>query len=223
MQLPPPFIEPREPDLRAELEAMRCLEECKQHLRLRGIPLPVPVERWVEHPLGCDVGIEARPGADGFNYLGTKIIRISPDIVDRDTRFRWVMAHELGHARLHTPSSPRLRHDDPSYDNLYANEVERQAQRFAAAFLMPLNQIVKALFDACIAYGLTPDNTIPKLLRRLPETVRLWSTVFLPFLSHRFGVTRYGVVFRMGELRLFDGAPLMLPRHVVLLSPVFSK
>jgi len=215
--LPPPFKETRSADLAAEIAAMNCLEECRTSLRLAQIPLPVPIERWIEHPLKMDYGIDDMPGADGYNVLGTKVIRISPRILDDKTRYRWVLAHELGHARLHDLKSPRLKLDDPRYSQLYANEVERQANRFAAAFLMPLRSLVHSFFDICRARSLDAEHTIVSLLTRTQHSPELWYRVFLPELAERFGVNRYGVLFRLGELRLGDDTPFILPRHSIVL------
>jgi len=164
-----------------------------------------------------DYGIDDLPGADGYNILGTKIIRISPRILDDETRYRWVLAHELGHARLHDLQSPRLKLDHPQYSQLYANEVERQANRFAAAFLMPLRSLVRSFFDICRTHSLDAEHTIVSLLTRTKFSAELWYHVFLPELAKRFGVNRYGVLFRLGELRLGDDAPFVLPRHSVVL------
>lgn len=90
----------------------------------------------MENELGRHLGLSLR--ADG-----TAVVRVSrpSDDPDRDVpgdRQRFTIAHELGHLVLHHACPPPVSAAD-------AMRVEKQAHRFAAAFLAPADPIVADL------------------------------------------------------------------------------
>jgi len=220
--LPKPFLEPRDEDRAAEQRAELCIERCCSAQGLKAVPLPIPVEEWIERPLGIDYGFEqiANRGDRrilGYANLAANRIRINADIAHDDHRVRWTAAHELGHIELHTPIQHvwTEQHDtDPDWTHRYRNPYERQADRFAGAFLMPSRSLVAELFRLCAQGSLRPETTIPELVTGSEESLTLWRDLFLPGLCATFGVSTFGAVYRLADLRLFDGAPVLLQRHV---------
>lgn len=216
--LPLPFIETRPEARRAEQAATECLEACRVALGLAEIPLPVPVERWVESVLGIDFGFERIAPMDGTLVLGRaepdrRVIRVDESLVNDDPRLRWTIAHELGHVMLHTEVSETMQ-AHTTVELLESSPIEQQADRFAGAFLMPAKSIVSVLFNLCSTHELDPALTIPDLMGSSEVSVTLWRSIFLPGICEAFGVSRYGALHRLADLRLFDDAPLLLPRHV---------
>jgi len=209
----------------AEVIAAECLERCVSALRLSELVAPIPAELWVEHPLGFDFGYESiaprTPGFEtcGYAKLGTNIIRLNESIAGNNSKVRWTTAHEIGHHLLHTKpkhSWTPLLTNEPSWR--YRNLWERQADRFAAAFLMPPKLLVRQLFKVCHAFHLNDEETIIELLSDTPHATQLWTEVFVPELAKSFGVSPFGVVYRLADLRLFDGAPILLPKHAFRLG-----
>lgn len=216
--LPEPFSEPRDADRLAEATAAACLDACCTQLGLASIPLPVPIERWIEHPLGVDFGFEEMTDSAGYAILDQRTIRIADLLCNDEPRLRWTIAHELGHLLLHQPDPEALRPTQPDYHQIYKNDRERQAERFAAAMLLPIRQLVSTLFQACEESRLSSEDAIFEISQDTPRAFDLWSRVFIPAICERFCVSRTGALFRLGELRLEDGAPFMLPKVLVALS-----
>lgn len=75
-----------------------------------------------------DFGTEKLDGLSTYNSKGRRIIFINSRM--SNDRIRFSLAHELGHTIMHMPQLP-----DPSRD------VEDEANRFAAQFLMPDKEI----------------------------------------------------------------------------------
>lgn len=216
-----PFIETRPEAKRAERAASECLEACRVALGLAEIPLPVPVEAWVESALDIDFGFERIAPMDGSRVLGRaepsrRLIRVDESLVDDEPRLRWTIAHELGHVLLHADGDEmnETTHAPATIELLESSPIEQQANRFAGALLMPAKFIVIALFDFCNRHELDAAATIPELTGSSEASESLWRTIFLPGICETFGVSRFGALHRLGDLRLFDDAPLLLPRHV---------
>lgn len=107
--------------------------------------LPVPVESIAEHCLGYDLeitdeGLFADPSFLGGISFETNTIFVNASIEDHEGRYTFTIAHEIGHHVLHRDL----------YDELVADRsqilcreqkqkplIERQADRFAAALIMP--------------------------------------------------------------------------------------
>lgn len=79
-----------------------------------------------------DFGTDKLDGLSTFNSRGRRIIFLNSRMPN--DRLRFSLAHELGHTVMHMPQLP-----DPSQD------VEAEANRFAAQFLMPAQEIESML------------------------------------------------------------------------------
>ena len=107
--------------------------------------LPVPVESIAEHFLNYDLeitdeGLFADPSFLGGISFETNTIFVNASVEDHEGRYTFTIAHEIGHHVLHKDL----------YDQLVADRsqilcreekrkplIERQADRFAAALMMP--------------------------------------------------------------------------------------
>ena len=117
----------------------------------RSRSLPIPIEQIVEH-LGLD--IVPSPGLqESFDMVGYTSADMTCIYVDRvvaesrESRYRFTLAHEIAHVRLHTQAFEKLRKDvrTPSEwpaiilgipDVLYGS-MEWQANTFAGLILVP--------------------------------------------------------------------------------------
>jgi Zn-dependent peptidase ImmA (M78 family) len=107
--------------------------------------LPVPVESIAEHFLKYDLeitdeGLFSDPSFLGGISFETNTIFVNASLEDHEGRYTFTIAHEIGHHALHKDL----------YDELVADRsqilcreeknkplIERQADRFAAALMMP--------------------------------------------------------------------------------------
>lgn len=208
-----PFeLEPSPRVRRVEGEAHHCLTECAEALGLAEVPLPIPVERWIEKPLGIDFGIadlsEYGPDVLGATFIDSNEILVSETLVNIPTRLRFTAAHELGHFRLH---ADQRRHFTESVSGGPGSpiQIERQADRFAAAFLMPLDAVMPRVLDALDFYKLDHEVCTVMLSEPCGEGDWLWRRCVLPRLTRAFDVSLAAMVHRLTELRLPDGRPLM--------------
>ena len=106
---------------------------------------PVPIESIAEHFLGYDLeitneGLFANPEFLGGISFEEKVIYVNTSVEDHEGRYMFTVAHEIGHHVLH-----RELYDEHIQDRsqILCREqkqkplIERQADRFAAALLMP--------------------------------------------------------------------------------------
>ena len=106
---------------------------------------PVPIESIAEHFLGYDLeitneGLFANPEFLGGISFEEKVIYVNTSVEDNEGRYMFTVAHEIGHHVLH-----RELYDEHIQDRsqILCREqkqkplIERQADRFAAALLMP--------------------------------------------------------------------------------------
>jgi len=212
-----PFLNPMPAAKRAERVAVDTLEICLNKLQLHSVPLPVPIEEWIEHPLGFDFGVEdlsdLGEGVLGASYVEDRRIVVDQSVTRHDGRFRFTAAHELGHMLLHyqqhkvfTDSRELIRGRDA--------QVERQADRFAAAILMPLQLVMQQLFGICEHHNLDPKVCITELMLDSEESERLWRTAFLPGMTHRFGVSKLAAINRFLDVRLRQDRQSFIPRRI---------
>lgn len=131
--------------------------------------LPVPVESIAEHFLEYDLeitdeGLFADPGFLGGISFETNTIFVNASIEDNEGRYTFTIAHEIGHHILHKEL----------YDELIADRsqilcreekkkplIEMQADRFAAALLIPR----RILVDEVQKYGRAAPRTLGDALR----------------------------------------------------------
>lgn len=225
LEAPELFMDSRPEIVEAEQAAMDCLRFCLESRRLTDLPLPIPAETWVENPLDFDFAFEPIASThphlvtNGFAQLGRRLIRINVAIEHDDASVRWTTAHEIGHELLHAryiePGSQRPESVSRSYPGFrYADPMERQADRFAAAFLMPQVPLVQAMFRIAAEHGLNTPDALQTLTGDTLRATELWSSCFIPGLARTFGVREPGVFYRLADLRLFDGAAILLPKHL---------
>jgi Zn-dependent peptidase ImmA (M78 family) len=212
-----PFLPPRPGAHRVERIAARCLVACSEKLGLSDILLPVPVEEWIERPLGIGFGITDLSHL-GENVLGAASIEhneimVSEKALAHEGRFRFTCAHELGHFVLHQEVAQSFQ-DGVEVGTNELNQIEWEADRFAAAFLMPAPLVIAELFRICEAKGLDAKRCVPELVQDRIESEWLWKKHFLPALTKRFGVSLSAAIHRFADIRLPDRKPFLLPLHI---------
>ena len=211
------FLRPAPAIRRIEQRATECLKRCCRKLRLGEVPLPVPVDDWIEGPLGIRFGITdlSHLGANvvGAAFLKDREILISEAVVPQEARYRFTCAHELGHLVLHENVRNTFQETDTGRFSRF-QPYERQADRFAAAFLMPVPLLVRELFRVCEQYRLRQRECIVELMMDTPESAWLWKRRFLPALTRTFGVSLTAALHRFQDIRLHDGKPFLLPEHL---------
>lgn len=100
-------------------------------------PLEAPIEA-LAYEMGALVRDLPMSGAVGrLTRLGNKAIISVADSVTFEARRRWTIAHELGHFVLHRNHDQLQLVVDVSIDEHYDQGIEREANVFAAEFLMP--------------------------------------------------------------------------------------
>jgi Zn-dependent peptidase ImmA (M78 family) len=219
-----PFIEPDPLLAKAERTAMASVACCIGTDRLLDAPLPIPVEQWVELRFGIEFGVEEIPTVDGRPVLGFAThapprIVISQALIDDEPRLRFTVAHELGHVIMHEDIDLLPREFGATSVWSREHPIERQADRFAAALLMPGPLMLREMRRCCLEANVETMAALRELATGSDTSLHLWQRVFIPELQKRFAVSREAVLFRLLGLRLGDGAPLLLMRHVVRLAP----
>ena len=107
--------------------------------------LPVPVESIAEHLLGYDLEITDEGLFSDPNFLGgisfeTNTIFVNASVESHEGRYTFTVAHEIGHHVLHKDIYEAQISD---HSQILCREqkkkplIERQADRFAAALMMP--------------------------------------------------------------------------------------
>ena len=112
--------------------------------------LPVPVESIAEHFLKYDLeitddGLFADPTFLGGISFETKTIFVNTSIEDNEGRYTFTIAHEIGHHVLHKDVYDELISDRSQImcrEEKKKPLIERQADRFAAALMMPRQTII---------------------------------------------------------------------------------
>jgi len=219
-------LEPRHGRQVIDRRAWRCLERCRRKLKLDEIPLPVPVEEWIEGPLDIPFGVSdlSYLGRDvlGAAFVADREILVDQRVLNHEGRYRFTCAHELGHLTLHRRA--RNVFHETAIDDPFAarNRHERQADRFAAAFLMPVPLIERELVRILDERKIKRGKAVIELMRPTPESEWLWRKVLLPEMTRRFAVSFAAAVYRFHELQpRIEGQFPLLPRELVqtLASP----
>ncbi len=219
--LPTKYFGPRRGRRQIDQRAWSCLERCRKKLRLESIPLPIPVEEWMEGPLGIQFGFsDLSPlGEDvlGAAYVEEREILIDERVLQHEGRFRFTCAHELGHLILHKKVQ-NVFHETGNiglFDS--PHRYERQADRFAAAFLMPVPLLETELIGVCDDAGLKRADAVITLMKPTVESEWLWRTRVLPMVTRRFGVSLTAAVHR------FSDVEPKVPNTRPLLPPQFAE
>lgn len=210
----------RAADARVELAATALLDQILHRLGLPEVILPLPIDDWIERPLGYQFGIVGDEDL-GSDVLGlarplTGEILIHERLLEHEPRYRFTCAHELGHLVLHTTHAAELRDAELPRDGS-ADSVEREADRFASALLMPLRTLSKKIGEAVEASNLNP-GCIDLLRGDGVEAIWVWRRCILPFLCEAYGVSRSAMIYRCRELRLPKQRRLVRPSLVPLLA-----
>ena len=210
-----PFLQPSVAVRRIEQRAMELLQKCKNELGIRETPLPVPVDLWIEHPLGYEFGVSdlshLGPNVLGASYIKEREILIDEKVLQHDGRYRFTCAHELAHMTLHSKVR-KVFQETGSAPGASGDRYEKQADRFAAAFLMPVPLLVRELFRIADELKLDRAPCITELMMNTTESEWLWKKRFLPALTKRFGVSLSAAVFRFSDIRLRDGKAFLPER-----------
>jgi len=181
------------------------------------MPIPVPVERCIEVGLGIAFGVcdLSHLGHDvlGAAFIEDREIQIDEKVLANEGRFRFTCAHELGHMILHNDQRHIQR--DQGRDALErSSEQERQADQFAASFLMPIPLFEEGLLRICEDKGLQYIDVLPDIMVESPSSDNLWTDVFLPEITSRFAVSLSAALIRCCELRVsIHRFESILPRH----------
>lgn len=136
-----------------EARAERLIEDYEDHVGKR-VRTPVPVESIAEHYLGYQIDITDEGLFEDPNFLGgivfdENVIRVNASVEAHEGRYNFTIAHEIGHHVLHREYF--LAHRDASHPDIMCREasakplVERQADQFASALLMPAEAVRKAI------------------------------------------------------------------------------
>ena len=124
------ILQPRRGRRQIERKALDCIEECCGKLNLSQVPLPVPVEDWIEGALGIAFGVadlsHLGDGLLGAAYTKEREILIDERVLEHEGRYRFTCAHELGHIVLHS-NLRDIFHETPMAGPGSAEKVEREA------------------------------------------------------------------------------------------------
>ena len=203
----------------AEKAAAGSVAWCVKELGLDHIPIPVPVDLWVEWPMGLRLSIEPIDLGD-IAVEGAAIhergeILINPQIVSDDQQFRFTCAHELGHLVLHQKAR-RVFRDISHLANAYHDLYERQADHFAGAFLMPLEPLFRGLMNLCLEHRVPRETLAEALIADNSASERIWRQM-IPAIAVTFGVPQAAVVARFANLKMNSGNTFLGARNVFAL------
>lgn len=198
-------FEPRSGLLRSEQAAWKCIERCCAALKLDRPPIPIPIDEWIETALDIRFGVGdlSHLGDDvlGAAFVRDREILISERVLEHNGRYRFTCAHELGHVLLHQKHAAVF-HETQELPHLEATQLERQADRFAAAVLMPLKLMERTILSICDDEQLDTEFCLTEMMMPTVESEWLWRAIFLPRLTRQFGVSKTAVVIRCGDMRL---------------------
>jgi len=225
---PARLLEPCRGGRQVDRRAWTELERCRQKLGLDEVPSPVPVEEWIERPLGIRLGFtdlaHYGDGVLGAAYVEGPEILVDEQVLSHEGRCRFTCAHELGHLVLHKRVRSRF-HDTKADVTFSRDKYERQADRFAAAFLMPLRSLERVIVHSFDKRGLNRASCMYELMHHTAESEWLWRYRVLPAITRAFNVSLSATIFRCAEVqpRITSPAPL-LPRPLIerLLNPAAS-
>lgn len=194
---------------RVENAAWNAILRCTKAKKLAEIPLPIPVEAWIEGPLGIHFGI-ADLSHLGANVLGVarareREILVSESLVKHEARLRFTAAHELGHILLHSKITAEFRETEDGA--FLERKIEKEADRFAASFLMPLPSLCAEYCQAAATLWNDPTSLLQALQRRDAQATAFFRTKVLPRLTTRFGVSLSAAVHRFSDVQLPTGEP----------------
>lgn len=195
-----------------EREAEACIARCLQATGLKQMPLPIPVETWIEGPMQLRFGVEdlSHLGRDvlGAAYIQEREIVVSERLLSSEGRFRFTCAHELGHCVLHGKLMQAFR-DTVAEPQQGRDLHEREADRFAAAFLMPAEAAVHGILQLCRERGIDPMALRESALQLDTWQQMRWRQALTAAFTTWFGVSASAADFRLRELLVPEVGPFM--------------
>jgi Zn-dependent peptidase ImmA (M78 family) len=205
---------------RVERAAFSTVTTCMKCLKLDEVPVPIPVESWIEGPLGIRFGVtdlrHLGPEVLGAVFVSEREILVSDRIAGEEGRFRFTAAHELGHLVLHSRLS-RTFHETSDVPEFIDRRIEREADRFAAAFLMPLPALHNELLAAC---GSDVHRLLEAVSASDQQALRDFRQDIVPRLAKRFAVSVSATIRRFADVQIPSGRQV-LPNETltVMLAP----
>jgi len=202
---------------RVERAAWTAITRCVRARKLESMPLPIPIEEWIEGPLGIRFSIadlsHLGPHTLGRARPQDREIEVSDTLVNDEARFRFTAAHELGHVVLHAKVSAEFREEADR--DFYEKAIEREADRFAAAFLMPIPSLCVELAAAASTAGVEVHDLLRGV--RVGDTPHreAFRKQILPSLARRFGVSITATAHRFSDIELATGE-VAVPYEAVL-------
>lgn len=185
---------------------------------------PVVALQQIDYQVSLEEGLGQLQGPGGFSEVAgiidnsIKTVRLSRQFKSNIRAF--TAGHELGHALLHR--NMLVAHRDRPLDgtNRSPDPIEREAEKFAARFLMP-EKVVRERFREAFGttcFTLTDDtafalsrkslcdvrkdfNDLGDLSKELASTDQFNGNYFIP-LSEQFGVSSGAMAIRLNELDL---------------------
>jgi Zn-dependent peptidase ImmA (M78 family) len=161
----------------------------------KGVPqIPIPIEQIAEAHLGLAIERgELKEGISGQLHVAEKKIVVNSH--EPLTRQRFTIAHEMGHFCLHVGSN--IASQCPKG---YSPELEREANSFAAALLLPPNLVlleladeVNAAAEIAISEGRVFElshHELDMFSTRLAKRFLVSKSAMDIFLSKRFNIRR---------------------------------
>jgi hypothetical protein len=202
---------------RVERAACNSIVKCLRKLGLEEVPLPIPVEDWVEGPLGIKFGVadlsHLGPNVLGAVFVAQNEILVSDSILNQEGRFRFTVAHELGHLTLHSKVAMSF-HETTDESHFVNRRIERDADRFAAAFLMPTPLLAREFTSFCQSANIDPVKVLPAVAAGEERAIRAFQDSIVPKLAHRFAVSKSAAICRFADVQLPTGEP-GLPAEVL--------
>lgn len=172
---------------RTELAAAKFLARCHPEEEI-----PVPIEGIVEHRLHMDIipvpGLFDRIGVSGFLSNDIEAIYIDQYEMEHfEARYRFTLAHELGHRVLHAAfyRGAKIRKTEDflrfreSLSGADLGRLEIQAMNFAGALLMQRKALAAQVKQAVEETHRKLGPSATKSVRFLPALARRISRVFL--------------------------------------------
>ncbi len=212
--MPPPRIRslcqlrPQKGTAVIEQAAWDLMNRCRRELGVNEIPLPVPVDLWVEHPVGLTLDItDLSTFGDevlGVAYVAEREVAVSQTLLSNPGRFRFTIAHEIGHLTLHTGIEQLFRETPDTVLGARTKTIEREADAFAAALLMPRHLLEREIRVVARSRGERTPHQLGDA-----DCADVWRDGILPRLCEQFEVSWMAAVVRCGSVRWTTGAPLM--------------
>jgi hypothetical protein len=214
---PSPFYEPDENLWNADIAAQQAIKWCRTKLKLRDTPVPVPVDVWIEKPMGMVLTVtdltHLGPDTEGAVIMEKYEIQIEQNLAEDDGRFRFACAHELGHMVLHR-NAKKIFQEHTHIGRIYHDLYEKQADRFASVTLMPLHSMFGRVFQLAAKHKKPRVEFLNALMAEGPSPQKLWADVVLPDMESYFGLSRRVVLERFASLNLRREKRPFLPQSV---------